>query len=249
MTRQEFIFWQKVYAQFKSVSSLTPKWITTSAPVLPTANQSALNTFSQSTCTQSWKSWNTNNANAEGACFSVCEFGYVQKCGKDIDMCRPPLITIDRAKSTCNESNWKWNDPRQVCIKECPNGYVEVCGEEQNECLEKGVDSLGINCEPNQLINGTCTRNINKTLGIRQSDTTPNPTVLLQDIVLSATSFVGTMITIALIVMGVKYVKWWYDESATWDLKGNIKKLLIWLFLVIGSYTIIRVIQYVARGY
>jgi len=44
-------------------------------------------------------------------------------------------------------------------------------------------------------------------LGLRQSDTTPNPTVLLQDIVLAATSFVGTMIMIALIVMGVKYVK------------------------------------------
>jgi hypothetical protein len=44
-------------------------------------------------------------------------------------------------------------------------------------------------------------------LGVRQSDTTPNPTVLLQDVVLAATSFVGTLIMIALIVMGVKYVR------------------------------------------
>jgi hypothetical protein len=71
----------------------------------------------------------------------------------------------------------------------------------------------------------------------------------LQDVVLAATSFIGTLIMIALVVMGVKYVQWWFDESATGDLKGNIKKLLIWLFLVIGSYTIIRLVQYVARGY
>ena len=76
-----------------------------------------------------------------------------------------------------------------------------------NECLVNGTDNLGINCDATQLINGTCSININKTFGIRQSDTTPSPTILLQDIVLAATSFVGTLIMIALIVMGVKYVK------------------------------------------
>ena len=149
-------------------------------------------------------------------------------------------------------TNWyvqSWWVDTNECRKTCTNWYTEKNGIKQNECLENGTDNLGINCDATQLINGTCHRNINKTLGVRQSDTTPNPTVLLQDIVLAATSFVGTLIMIALIVMGVKYVKWWYDESSTGDLKGNIRKLLIWLFLVIGSYTIIRLIQYVARWY
>jgi hypothetical protein len=136
-----------------------------------------------------------------------------------------------------------------VCRKIlCPNGYVEKNGIQQNECLQAWW-SLGISCDATQLKNGTCHRNINQTLGIRSSSTEPNPTVVLQDIILGATSFVGTMMVIALIVMGIKYIKWWFDEGSTGDLKNNIRKLIIWLLLVIGSYTVIRVIQYVARGY
>ncbi len=156
--------------------------------------------------------------------------------------------SLDGLKETQLNQQCAKNIPWSVWIDgqcKCKNGMSS----DKMECLRNGTDNLGINCDTTQLINGTCSRNINKTLGVRQSDTTPNPTVLLQDIVLSATSFVGTVIMIALIVMGIKYVKWWYDESSTGDLKGNIKKLLIWLLLVIGSYTIIRLIQYVARGY
>lgn len=132
----------------------------------------------------------------------------------------------------------------------CPNWYVEDdAGKLTNECLKNTAGDLGISCDPSKLINGTCTWNINKTLGIRWSDTSSNPTVLLQDVVLSATSFVGTLIMIALVVMGFKYVQGWYDEGTTGDLKGNIRKLLIWLVLVIWSYTFVRIIQYVARGY
>lgn len=155
------------------------------------------------------------------ACLRVCPNWYVQSWWIDTDECR----------------------------KTCTNWYTEKNGIKQNECLENGTENLGIQCNATQLINGTCSWNINKTLGVRISETTPNPTVLLQDVVLAATSFVWTMIMIALIVMGVKYVQWWFDEGANGDLKGNIKKLLIWLFLVIGSYTIIRLVQYVARGY
>lgn len=141
------------------------------------------------------------------------------------------------------------NSERKDWICSCPNGYVEENGIKTDKCLVNAYGSLGITCGPEELRTGTCKRNINKTLGIRNSETTPNPTLMLQDVVLAATSFIGTLIMIALVVMGVKYVRWWFDESASGDLKGNIKKLLIWLFLVIGSYTIIRLIQYVARWY
>lgn len=224
MTLQEFLIWERVYAQF----SLSP----------------------QVQCQNDGNVWNTNNSNTNGACFQNCPNGYVQVWNKDIDQCLIwPLTQADSQIQCEQNSNKKRSTYTNTCIDKCPNGYVQSWGIDTNECLVNGTDNLGINCDATQLINGTCSRNINKTLGVRQSDTTPNPTVLLQDIVLAATSFVGTLIMIALIVMGVKYVKWWYDESSTGDLKGNIRKLLIWLFLVIGSYTIIRLIQYVARGY
>lgn len=156
--------------------------------------------------------------------------------------------------STACTQQWNvWNtnnaNPEGACFETCPNGYVQSEGLDVNECIINNAGDLGVQCSPDQLRNGTCSWNINKTLWIRLSDTTPNPTLLLQDIILSATSFIGTLMVIALIVMGMKYVQWWFDEGSTGDLKGNIKKLLIGLFLVIWSYTIIRIIQYVARWY
>lgn len=114
---------------------------------------------------------------------------------------------------------------------------------------DNGVSSLGINCNPDQFRRGTCTRNTNKTLNINTSNTSSNPTLFIQDLVLTATSFVGTMMVVALIVMWWKYVMGGMDESSTGDLKGNIKKLIIGLGLVIGSYTIIRIVQYIAKGF
>jgi hypothetical protein len=159
-----------------------------------------------------------------------------------------PSITGQLSQLDCSKlkySEKKINsDWRMSCI--CESGQKN---DKWDECLINTAGNLGISCDPTQLLNGTCRRNINKTLGIRNSDTTPNPTVLLQDIILTATSFVGTLIVIALLVTGAKYIRWWYDESSAGDLKKSIKNLLIWLFLVIWSYTIIRLIQYIARGY
>ena len=67
--------------------------------------------------------------------------------------------------------------------------------------------------------NGTCSWNINKTLRIKESNTSSTPTLFVQDIVLAATSFIGTLMVIALIVMGFKYVMGGMDESSTGDLK------------------------------
>jgi len=221
ITLKEFFIWQKVYAQDRpKVQSVSE---IQAAWTTYSANPQA--TFGQTTAVSEIKTAWTTYSTIPTADISNMAF----------DFCK---------------QQWKpWDSSKKECFKDCSNWYVEKDWVKQNECLVNGTDNLGINCNSTQLINGTCSRNINKTLGIRGSDTTPSPTILLQDIMLSATSFVGTVIMIALVVMGIKYVKWWYDESSTGDLKGNIKKLLIWLLLVIGSYNIIRLIQYVARGY
>ncbi len=157
-------------------------------------------------------------------------------------------ITIeDLTKENCwsalrHSTRWQYENTWQCG---CSHGITE----DGTECLNPPWSQLGINCTPQQLAIGTCTRNINKTLGIRQSNTVTTPTMLVADVVLAATGFVGTLLTVALLVMGGKYVMWWFDESTTGDLKNNIKKLLIWLLMVIGSYTVIKIIQFVARGF
>ena len=101
----------------------------------------------------------------------------------------------------------------------CPAGVTDTGDNGTVECLRNDYGNLGIECSPAQLRNGTCSRNVNKTLGIKTSGTTSNPTLFVQDIVLTATSFVGTMLIIALLVMGWKYVMGGMDESSTGDLK------------------------------
>lgn len=135
---------------------------------------------------------------------------------------------------------------KDTWLCDCPNGKTD----DGTECLINNAGTLGINCSAEQLINNTCSRDINKTLGIRQSDTTSSPTILLQDITLAATSFVGTLIMIALLYLGVKAVMaWWSDADALGDIKTQGKNLGIWFWLVIISYSAIKIIQYVARGY
>jgi hypothetical protein len=202
----------------------------------------------------SWYAMCTESPSVNVAPFVECSKISIEKLSKEL--CKNDKTTNTNKQAVRNVTALKcecgaWYKLQgSACV--CQNGTVtdkDSAWNPVDACIVGASDSLGIKCDVKQLMNGTCTRNINQTLGIRSSDTTPNPTVMLQDIVLSATSFVGTLIMIALIVMGVKYIKWWYDEGATGDLKWNVRKLLIWLWLIIGSYTIIRIVQYVARGY
>lgn len=61
--------------------------------------------------------------------------------------------------------------------------------------------NVGISCSPEQLTSGTCKYNFYQTLGIRQN-TNQDPTsvgLFIQDIILSLTSFIGTILTVSLI--------------------------------------------------
>ncbi len=255
---KELIFWQKVYAQNvipkPSPNSDVPTIEEIDASLVPIQQKFELLN----------KQYGSFFANKEDSQWNwLCFKDNVNKDSEDLIRCSA-LSNDKLTQSFCLDTNdlvWQnvstFSSSKIPFIQNsngiwwcaCPNGYVQSWWIDIDECLINGTDNLGIQCDAQQLINGTCSWNINKTLGVRTSETTPNPTVLLQDVVLAATSFVWTMIMIALIVMWVKYVQWWFDEWANGDLKGNIKKLLIWLFLVIGSYTIIRLVQYVARGY
>lgn len=78
-------------------------------------------------------------------------------------------------------------------------------------------------------------------------------TSIAQDVVMSATYMVWTVLTIVIVICGL-----WYIFSSTWG-KGlfgkdpsEYKKWLInaalWAVLVWWAYAIVRLIQYIARG-
>ena len=46
----------------------------------------------------------------------------------------------------------------------CPAGVTDADGSGKVECLRNDYGTLGIECSPAQMRNGTCSRNINKTL-------------------------------------------------------------------------------------
>ncbi len=118
-------------------------------------------------------------------------------------------------------------------------------------CLANNYGDIGLKCSAQDILNNTCTWNINKTLGIKASNPIPNPELFVQDIVLGATSFVGTGVFIALVVMWFKAVAqgWSGSEDQMGKIKSWIINLLIGVALIMLSYTIIRIVQYVARGY
>ena len=107
----------------------------------------------------------------------------------------------------------------------------------------------GITINEKCLLNGQCKYNIYETLGIRKSvwqDTSVG--LFVQDIVLSATFFIGTVVTIALIVSWLMYI----FAGATGKDPSNAKKGITWsligLLIVSSSYLIIRLVQYIAKG-
>jgi len=112
-------------------------------------------------------------------------------------------------------------------------------------------NSAGIQCSADQLRNGQCKFNIYDTLGIKQHSADPSsPWLLFQDLVLSMTFFIGTLVTVVIIIAGLMYI--WSGFSGNTGLQDRAKKWLLgWfigLLLVMGSYVVIRLVQFLVRG-
>lgn len=122
---------------------------------------------------------------------------------------------------------------------------------ESNTSTSDTTNKLGINADKKCLTNGQCSFSIYKLLGIRQ-DTSAEEAVsaplFAQDVVLAVTFFIGTVVTIALIYSGLMLVFSGYDEKMAQQGKDGIKYALIGLVIVTFSYTIIRLVQYIAKG-
>lgn len=162
------------------------------------------------------------------------------------------ITTNQASQETCDPKCTSWEE----CKFESPTGTwycSKIATTATTDNKWSSTSAMGITCNEDQLTNGQCKLNIYDTLGIRKSVRDEwDPTsvgLFVQDIVLSATFFIGTLITIALVVSGLMFI---FAASSGKD-PANAKKWitgsLIWLLIVVSSYVIIRLIQYIAKGF
>ena len=99
------------------------------------------------------------------------------------------------------------------------------------------------------MLNGQCGFNIYQFLGIRKDIADNNsPELFVQDILLSATFFIGTVVTIGIIVSGLMFIFAGATGKDPSKAKAGLKNSFIGLLIVVCSYSIIRVVQYIAKG-
>lgn len=109
-----------------------------------------------------------------------------------------------------------------------------------------------IKCDSSQLLNGQCTFDYNKLIGIKK-DMDPaeanDANLFVADIFLGATFFIGTLAFLGLIISGLRYIfAGGNDPKAASKATDGIKYSLMGLAIVIFSYTIIRLIQYIVAA-
>lgn len=113
-------------------------------------------------------------------------------------------------------------------------------------------NSEAIKCSTTQMLAGNCEFHYNKLVGIKKDldeSEANDPNLLVADIVLAATFFIGTLAFLWIIISWLKMIfQWWTDPKKASDAMKWIKFSLIWLLIVIFSYTIIRLVQYFVWG-
>lgn len=89
--------------------------------------------------------------------------------------------------------------------------------------------------------------NVYKIVGIRKDQPETDVSFFVQDVIFSATFFIGTVVAVAMMYSGWLYITA-KDDGAAKKGKNGIVRSLIGLGLVMGSYTIIRLVQFLAKG-
>lgn len=153
--------------------------------------------------------------------------------------CEYPLenwVCLNCPSNRTYRSNWQ--------ILCCP-GVVD-----ENWDCQAWLSDVWINISTECLLNWQCGLNVYKVLWIRKQD--QNPTVLwfFQDITLaSTTAILWTVIIVVIIISWLLFA----FASITWKDTKRAKTILIdafvWLLLVMWSYTIIRLIQFLATAW
>lgn len=143
--------------------------------------------------------------------------------------------STESSTTECNTENCDW-----ICQK-----YWEW-DEEEYICIRNDYWDLWIYITTWCLLNGQCKMNIYETIGIRKSNPNPDVKTFAQDIILWATMFFGTVMTILFIVSWLSYVMAWFNGKSPDKAKKMMVWSIVWLLFVTFSYTIIRLIQFFA---
>jgi len=118
-----------------------------------------------------------------------------------------------------------------------------------NTALGQNDKPMGIKMDQDCLLNWQCKFNIYQFLWIKKEIAdASSPELFVQDILLSATFFIWTVVTIALVVSGLMFIFAWATGKDPTKAKAGIKNSIIWLLIVVSSYSIIRIVQYIAKG-
>lgn len=165
--------------------------------------------------------------------------------------------TLANYKFSCSEdlsncpANKKYVDSDWIgrC---CADWIVQTDSKTQQKvCILNLEWDMGINMNPDCLINGQCSMNIYKTLWIRKSDQNPSVGTFVQDIILWITMFLGTVIALILVTSWILYILaaiQWKSSLADMAKKWIVNSIL-WLIFVTWSYAIVRLIQFVATAW
>ncbi len=134
----------------------------------------------------------------------------------------------------------------RVSTEGCPNTTLEWT--ENNTSPDGAPTSMNvwITCTKEDLVLGQCKMDAYRVLGIRQSSETSVGT-FAQDLILSATMFIGTVVTLALIVSGLMFIFAGADTSLKEKAQKWLTNSLIGLLIVLSSYSVIRLVQFILK--
>lgn len=110
---------------------------------------------------------------------------------------------------------------------------------------------VGINVDPDCLVNGGCSFSIYDALDIRNDREAGERTSVMtfvNDIILGLTWFIGTVVAVSLILSGFYYIISPVDSGAKKKAMEGIKYSLIGMVIVSLSVVIVRLIQFLASG-
>ncbi len=118
-----------------------------------------------------------------------------------------------------------------------------------SDSLIVGNDVAGIEINTWCLIDGVCGLDVYELVGIRQSNPDPSPSIFLQDITLGATTFIGTVLVVSFIVSAIMMIMWGmqWNEGMAWNGKKGMWYAVIGFLLVIFAYSIIKLVQFIAK--
>lgn len=149
-----------------------------------------------------------------------------------------------------NATETKYNEKEKTCTRKC---WETACPEEGEtvKCstYASANQTLWIWLNKDCLVHGWCSLDVYKTLWIRQNSSEETRTSVLsffQDIIGASTFFIGTILTIAFVISGFRYVMAGANGSDPAEAKKGIKYSIIGFILVMTAYAIIRFIQYLA---